>query len=71
MQYHFFPDEQQNLQLQCGDTDVHIEGRKVKQKDFHFSELHTLQCTVMLPYAILKGLFKQCLVTGTQQCLGS
>lgn len=33
----------QNVQI----NRCHIEGRKVKQKGFHFSELYSLQCTVM------------------------
>lgn len=42
-----FPNEQQNIEPECADTEVRIEGRKVEQRGFHFSELRSLQCTVM------------------------
>lgn len=42
-----FPNEQKNLRPERADTKVHIERRRVKQKDFHFSELCSLQCTMM------------------------
>lgn len=74
MQPVFFPNKQQNLQPECADTQVHVEGRKVKQKDFHLCALRTLQCTVVCgcmgsirvssSSALLQGLSNVWIVTG-------